>query len=186
MYWFKSRAETLSIFISGVILLGFLPACKPEIKATVSSLSYFDIKGYFSAEASRLNGENKRILKTVVHNSTTESKEVKITDWARELDLFIGSDINRPAWKDSYKVISSGDILFYKAKYPELKMREMVIKKEKLKVRWVLIFNRTKNVLYQTSEKLSYFPDSLYLIEKTQKIRLMGSNDYMIKGIMRR
>jgi hypothetical protein len=186
MYWFNSNVTTLGIYISGAILLACLPACKPDVKETGATVNYFDLKGYFDAEAVRLSRANKTVLKTVVHNTNTESKKVKITNWARELDLFTGSDINRPAWKNSYRVISSGDILFYKAKYPELKMREMVIKKDKLQVRWVLIFNRNKNILYQTNEKLSYFPDSLYLIEKTQKIRLMGSNEYVIKGIMRR
>jgi len=49
-----------------------------------------------------------------------------------------------------------------------------------------LIFNRTKNILYQTTEKLSYFPDSLYLIEKDQKVRLMAKNKYKVQGLIER
>ncbi|HWZ14583.1 MAG TPA: hypothetical protein VNW95_05035 [Mucilaginibacter sp.] len=123
-------------------------------------------------------------MKTVTHNGVTQSKKVRIGNWERELDLFIGSDINRPAWKDSYTVTISGDITIYRAKDFKLKMRQMDIKKDKDKVQWVLIFNRTKNLLYETTEKLSYFPDSLYSIEKYQHVKLMGNNTYSVQGLI--
>ncbi|XHR93010.1 hypothetical protein ACFJIV_22110 [Mucilaginibacter sp. UC70_90] len=49
---------------------------------------------------------------------------------------------------------------------------------------WILIYNHTKNLLYETNEKLSYFPDSLYLIQKTQHVKLMGRNDYKVQGTL--
>jgi len=161
-----------------------LPSCKPDVKETGAELKYFDIKGFFTADTARLNKLNILVLKTVNHNGITESKKVKIGNWGRELDLFISSDINRPAWKDSYKIISSDSSVIYEATDPDLKMREMVIKNINGKVKWILIYNRTKNVLYQTTEKLSYFPDSLYIIDKSQSVRIMGANYYKIKGVI--
>jgi hypothetical protein len=125
-------------------------------------------------------------LKTITYNGVTEQKKVQINNWGLELDSFIGSDINRPAWKNSYNVTANDDFLLYIAKYPELKMRKMLIKKEKGKVKWMLIYNKTKNIIYQTTEKLTYFPDSLYMIEKVQRVRLMGTNVYKVQGIISR
>ncbi|HEY2580384.1 MAG TPA: hypothetical protein VGI43_01175 [Mucilaginibacter sp.] len=181
MYWYKSKVG-LSVALTGsVLLLVFLSACKPEIKET----GYFDLKGYFKSDIARLNRLGKPILKTITYNTTTEQKKVYIKNWDLELDSFIGSDINRPAWKNSYYITADSNFLIYKAKYDELKMRKMVIKKENGKVKWILIYNRTpKNFIYQTTEKLSYFPDSLYLIEQTQKVRLMRANYYKVQGVI--
>ena len=183
MYWCRLKSFTNFALIGSIMLTGL--ACKPDIKETGAALKYFDIKGYFTADTARLNKLNKNVLKTATNNGVTESKRVKIDNWGRELDLFIGSDINKPAWKDSYTIIANNNFLLYKAKDPDLKMREMLIKKDKQQVKWILIYNRTKNILYQTTEKLSYFPDSLYLIEKVQRVRLIGTNSYKIQGVIK-
>ncbi len=184
MYWCKSKAFANLILIGSVSLITCLQACRPDVKETGPSLKYFDLKGFFKQDSLRLVKKGNIVFKTITHNGITESKKVSINNWGRELDLFTGSDINKPAWRNSYVIVDNDDILIYKAKYPELKMREMVIKKEKKTVKWILIFNRTKNILYQTNEKLSYFPDSLYLIEKDQHVRLMGVNVYKIEGVI--
>jgi hypothetical protein len=185
MYWYKKLPGNLFITAAAVLFL-CVSGCKPDIKETGAALKYFDIKGFFSSETARLNRSNIFVVKTVIHNNVTQSKKVYIDNWERELDLFIGSDINRPAWKDSYTITVAGDIIIYRAKDPKLKMHQMDIKKNKDKVKWILIFNRVKNPLYQTYEKLSYFPDSLYTIEKDQRVRLMGRNTYLVNGVISR
>src|SRR5665213_1962489 len=114
MYWYKPKLRIVVALIGGTMLLQ--TACKPDIK---EKSKYFDIRGYFTADASRLNKLNLQVLKTVTHNGISEGKTIHIDNWARELDLFIGSDINKPAWKDSYTVINEGNLLVYRAKYPE-------------------------------------------------------------------
>ncbi len=179
MYWFKLR-----VWVAALMLIAYWSACKPDSKEAGTGLKYFNVKEYFTANAARLQKLNKPVLKTVTHNGVTETKTVKIENWGQELDLFIGADINKPAWKNSYTVIDNNDGLLYKAKDPELKVREILIKKEGQKIKWILIFTHTKNILYQTTEKLSYYPDSLYIIEKGQTVKLMGSNHYIIKGVI--
>ncbi|HEY4323946.1 MAG TPA: hypothetical protein VGN20_08160 [Mucilaginibacter sp.] len=184
MYWYKSP-NTVALALSLLVSTCFL-ACKSDIKETGATLKYFDIKEYFRGDTARLNHENKPVLKTITYNGQTEQKTVHINNWGLELDSFIGSDINRPAWKNSYYITADSNFLVYRAKYPELKMQEMAIKKEKGKVKWILIYNKTKNIIYQTTQKLSYFPDSLYLIEQEQRVRLMGTNHYKVEGVINR
>lgn len=181
MYWYRSKTKFTPVLLFAI---AWFSACKPQIKETGAKLKFFDLKAFFSADTARLNKLGKPVLKTVTHNGATETKAVPIDNWGQELELFMASDINKPAWRDSYTITNSGGFLIYKAKFPDLKTRELLIKKEGEKVKYILIFNRINTSLYQTSEKLSYFPDSLYIIEKSQKIRLMGFNRYKITGLI--
>jgi len=178
MYWCNSKTLRTGI-MCGLYFILILPACKPAIK---QKINYFDVKGFFGRESSRLTKLNKPVYKTVYHNGVTENKKIHIDSWDTEFGLFSGSDINRPAWLGSYHVISEGNIIIYKAKDPELTTQEILIKKTGDKVEYMLIYNHTKNLLYTNDEELSYFPDSLYQINKTQTVRLLGTNKYQIKG----
>jgi hypothetical protein len=175
----KTTGFTLFIII---LFASFLSSCKPDIAK--SDIKFFDMKAYFHADSLHLTKLNHLTFKTVTHNGITESKKVHINNWGLELSLFSESDINKPAWTDSYTVQNSGNTLIYRAKDPELKTREIIINKQDNKIKWILIYNSTKNILYQTHEKLSYFPDSIYIIEKYQKVRLLGANNYTIKGTL--
>ncbi|MEO6632930.1 MAG: hypothetical protein ABIN13_14440 [Mucilaginibacter sp.] len=184
MYWCKLKLLTVTA-LAGCLLTGSL-ACKPDVAETGSALKYFDIKDYFTADTARLKKLNPYILKTVKHNGVTETQKVKIENWGQELDSFVGADINRPAWKNSYSIATGDSLLLYKAKTPELKVREIIIKKENGKVKWLVIYIKTENMLYKDVEKLSYYPDSLYLIEKDQHVKLMGNNHYKIQGVIQK
>jgi hypothetical protein len=186
MYWYKLKLHCLVICLGGISLLFFYTACKPDISSAGNAPKYFDINGYFAGEAARLTKLNKPVLKTVIDNKNVETKQVFIKDWNTELDFFKSADINKPAWKNSYGLDSSGGFLIYKAKDQGLKTQELIIKKQDGKIKWILIFNHTKNLLYQTREKLTYYPDSLYLIQKKQYVRVLGINNYTIKGIFNR
>lgn len=165
------------------ILLSAFSACKPDVKETGASLKYFDLDGYFKNEAARLTKADLLVNKSVMHNGATETKKLHIDNWNTELSLFKASDINRPAWKHSYSVVADSDLVIYKALEPELTTREILIKMSSGKVKYMMIINNAHNMLYTTREKLSYFPDSLYLIQKAQTVRFMGVNKYDIKGL---
>ncbi|GGH03165.1 hypothetical protein [Mucilaginibacter phyllosphaerae] len=182
MYWYNPFKK-YTIYASVLLLLGSSYACnKPEIKETGAELKYFDLKGYFEKEATRLTALNPQVDKSVAHNAETESKNVRIGSWKKELNLFTESDINKPAWKLSYDVQTNADSTVYAAKYPELKTRRIVIRKKAGQVSEIAIVNNTHNILYNTTEKLQYAPGNYYRIEKTQKVKVMGGNSYMIKG----
>jgi hypothetical protein len=183
MYWYKSKVLLTFTIGCALLFIAALPSCKPEIKETGAQLKYFDLEGYFNKDSVRLNHQNPLISKTVSHNKVSESKKVHIANWGNELALFKGSDINKPAWRDSYRAQNSGDTVIYQATDPDLKTREIMIKQVKGKVKWIFIYNHTKNLLYETSEELSYFPDSLYTINKKQTVLLIGTNYYNIKGL---
>jgi hypothetical protein len=169
-------------FVFTIILITYLPSCKPENVETGAQTKFFDLKGFFRTDTALLRKLDPLVTKSVTHNGVTETKKVKIDDWGAELSLFSQSDINKPAWRESYNIESNGTSIIYRAKSFDLRTQLIVINKNGDKIKWMMIYNSTKNVLYQTNEKLSYFPDSLYIIEKYQKVRLLGANNYLIKG----
>jgi len=183
MYWFKKHPAAFL----GLGMLLCLASCKRDSRAALDTGKFFDVKGYFASEAVRLSKLNPGIDKTAVYNKQTEEQKIHIGNWASELSMFSESDINKPAWRLSYDVQSSKGFTTYKAKDPELKTQDITIKKDGDKIKWILIVNHTKSTiftkrLYETVEKLSYFPDSLYHIQKVQYTRLLGLNHYNIKG----
>jgi len=182
MYWCRSKNIAGVILTVNFLAVISLSACKHDKE--VSTLKFFDLKGYFKADSIKLTKLNRQVFKTVIHNKNSETKSVHIDNWGNELRLFGESDINKPAWKDSYLVENTANTLVYKAKYPELETREITINKVGDKVKRILIINHTRNLLYETREKLTYVPDSMYRIEKTQQVRLLGINRYDIRGVL--
>lgn len=156
---------------------------KPSVTETQAKDTYFfDLKGFFHNEEERLNSGGKPVKKTVSKNDVMEEKRVTI-DWQRELELFRESDINKPAWKHSYRTVSKGNTIAYIAKDNSLKTRSVRIEQgSDGKIRHIQIINKTSNFLYSSVEKLNYFPDSAYSIEKEQSVRLIGNNHYIISG----
>ncbi|WP_448699831.1 hypothetical protein ACFGVR_22175 [Mucilaginibacter sp. AW1-3] len=182
MYWCKaSRYSTICFFV----LLATFYGCKPDVKQSNGTLKYFDLSGYFKGEAVRLNQQNKPIVKTVSYNNQPETKTITIKNWPREFDLFITSDINKAAWKDSYTIAKNSDSIVYAAIDTNLHTRQIVLRLKGGQVTGITIDNFTKNMLYQTREKLVYYPDSIYFIEKHQYVKLLGTNNYQITGKFR-
>ena len=181
MCWYKRYLLLISSFI---LLLG-IASCKRDSNAAADTKVFFDIKGYFEADSARLTKENPLVTKTVTHNHIPETQKVHISDWGTELSLFTQSDINRPAWRNSYDVSTTENATVYTAKDPGLKTQKVVVKMEDGKLKWIMIVNHTKNILYENTEKLSYFPDSLYLIQKRQSVRVLGTDTYRISGLLK-
>jgi len=181
MYWYKRSV----LFTTSFILLLAIASCKRDSNAAVDTKAFFDIKGYFEADSARLTKDNPLVTKTVTHNRVPETQKLHITNWGTELSLFTQSDINKPAWRNSYYSNTTDNITIYLAKDPSLKTQKVVIKRENDKLKWIMIINHTKNILYENTEMLSYFPDSLYLIQKKQRVRVLGTDTYRISGLLK-
>ena len=179
--------NVLYLFFIAITLIG----CTQKETQISNEEYFFSLKNYFEKEAKRLSSKQALVLKEVKRNADSELKEIQIEDWEKEFGLFIESDINKLSWKDSYQVISHQtglgklDTLIYESKDPELRTREIMIIKENNEIREVVIKNQVKNYLYSSIEELKYYPDSLYEINKTQNVVLLGSNTYYISGHFR-
>jgi len=181
MFWYRKKALIVAVSLA---LAGLVYSCQPELK-NGGKATYLDIKGYFNQQAAQLQKHNRPVLKTAMHNNEGETKQVTIANWQHELSLFVASDINKPAWRKSYIIIKTGDTVIYRTNDPDLETRDITIVQSGKTVKCITINNHTKNLLYETSEKLTWVPDTVYHIEKWQKVRFLGENHYDIKGLWR-
>ncbi|HLT41524.1 MAG TPA: hypothetical protein VKZ95_02380 [Sphingobacteriaceae bacterium] len=171
--------------IIGLFTITSLFSCVESEPKVADKELFFSLKNYFEKEAQRLNKIQPTVLKQVNRNSTTETKEIEIQDWEREFGLFIESDINRLSWKNSYLETTRQDTVFYKSNDPTLRTQEIYIVKDNDKIKGISINNIVDNYLYKSNERLVYYPDSLYQINKLQKVRVLGANDYHISGFFK-
>ncbi|WP_432711742.1 hypothetical protein [Pedobacter sp.] len=160
----------------------FMLSCGHAEQQKQQPQHYFNLKGYFEQEALRLNKKNALVQKTVAVNEAMETKAVHIADWNKEFANFIDADINKSAWQGFFKVTKNKNQEIYTATQEKVIVKKLLITRKENKIVAIKVLLNTSNYLYQSTDSLSYYPDSLYEISKTQKIRLMGQKKYNIKG----
>ncbi len=162
------------------LFLLFSACLKPE--KTADKKLFFDLKNYFEIQTIKLDAQKNPIFKEVKKDGISERKTVLIDDWKTELQLFSQSDINKPAWQNSYQLKRTGNNLLYTATDPSLKTQVLRVVFEEKKLKSITIENKTSNLLFTSREILSYEPGKEYKIDKKTKVWLLGNNDYLIIG----
>lgn len=169
-----------------LLLLAFMCSCNsPTPKGQNISSAYFDIKGYFDSETSRLSKLNPTIVKTVGINGSTESKSLKIKDWKSELSAFTDADINRASWKGLFEVSKSDTLIEYSTTNEKVPIRDVKLYLRKGKIDRIVVVKQNENYLYKSTDTLSYHSGSLYRIQKQQNIRFLSDKNYLIEGKIR-
>ena len=159
-----------------------LSSCTANEQNKTQTGTYFNLKGYFEKEADRLNKLSLQIDKSVEINGNGEQKLVKIKDFKNELSTFIASDINKSSWRGSFSVKKEASIERYTTLNEKIPVKKVEIRYLNEKIKQIQIIALTNNILYHSSDTLTYYPDSLYEIKKTQKIKLLKEKKYIIKG----
>lgn len=169
-----------------------LVACSEIAPPTPSNPAinkYFSLKQFFDTEIQSLQSQQIVLHKFATLNGETEKKALSEIDWKTEFTPFINSDINKPAWKDSYRIDSTasqfGELkIVYTANNPDLRTQEIVVtfEKDAITPKEIRITNQTQNPIYDTTEKLQYVVGKTYLIENQQKVMWMESDNFKIEG----
>lgn len=179
--------RVLTGIIGSITLISLFAACSGQEKSPdaqqIDLQPYFSLSHYFNEEIGRLQSDSAEVFKTVEINGSTESKTILIRNWQDELAPFTEADINKSAWVNSYTVDSASTFLQYTAKESGLKTRQIRIEHAANgSVKAITIENQVSNWIYTAKEKLRYYPDSCYEIIKEQDIRIVGHNQYRIRG----
>lgn len=166
-----------------LLFAGFLLSCgTPEQEQRSTKLEYFDLKGYFGKEAASLSRRANTVDKTVIVNDSAERKQVKITNWDKELSAFVDADINKAAWKGAFNTSTNKAGLLYTSTNEKVPVKRLQIFKNSEAITGIVIVLENSNYLYRSSDTLRYYPDSLYEIKKSQQIKLMSPKRYQITG----
>ena len=111
-------------------------------------------------------------------NDSLERKAVRILDWKKELSIFSEADINRASWKGLFKLEKHDGTDIYTSDDEKVPVKKLALRFEGKRIKQILIVLNTNNSLYDSKDSLSYYPDSLYRIKKTQHIKLLSSKHY--------
>ena len=152
-----------------------------------NDLTYFDLKGFFEKESARLSKTSPFITKTVRVNDFSETKRIRITDWNKELEIFKDADINKNSWKGLFKITKLSDKEQYTTDSKKVPVKVLTVSYKKgstqvNELSCLQIVVKNTNLLYNSTDTLIYYPDSLYEVKKTQNILLLSSKLYQISG----
>ena len=185
MYWYTKikKLNRLAVLFP-IGLASLLSSCESkDLKSSVDTNStYFDIPLYFGEQISALQKRNPLVLKTVYTNQVSEEKELNIGDWNIELSSFLTVDLNKPAYKGYIIKDSIGNVVNYKITDDKAEVSKVTITYDNNIPSQIEIAKQIKNFLYRTDETLIYQPNKMYSIKKSQKVIILGTNDYEIKG----
>lgn len=157
-------------------------ACNVKEEKKIEDKLYFDLNGYFNKEATRLTKTNPTVFKTVVVNGKIEEKNLKLHNWKQEFSSFIDADINKASWRGSFTVNKTDSSATFTSQNKKIPINKVEIRFLNKDVASVKIFINNKNYLYNSNDSLTYYPDSLYEIKKTQNIKLMDAKNYQVTG----
>ena len=161
--------------VFGVLILFMtIISCNSESKVEQTK-KYFDLKGLIERQIKTLNTQKPTVQKSIIMADTSENQLIKTIDWAKELELFIQADLNKPAFVQSYQVDSSSMGVKYTLKETE-KLPVKYLNVNRLGEDGISIeaYINTNNYLYETERhlKLSLRDNQVtdYQIDGFQKI----------------
>ncbi len=176
-----------SLFLYGsLLLLLCCSACADTSSGPVRvQREFFDLKGYFVEEATRL-ASVKQFRKTVtVNEGKGEEKVVDDLDLEVEFKAFRDADINRAGWIDEYQVDSLKDKqgqlqkLSYVTDNEKLKTKELTINYREGKVSKIVAKSESESMVASLSKRLVYKPTDGYQIESRQSST--STEEFLIK-----
>lgn len=159
-----------------LLTLGLLACTEPQ--PTTSATSYFGLKSFIEQQIAQLSVQKPLVDKTVEVKEQQEHLKTKDIDWAKELDLFVQADLNKPAFMNSYESLTKGQEVIYTLKDGEnLPVKSLKIVKDAVSQLPVVVEAtlRTENYLF-TSEKQILLNTQVLPNAKCQLTR------YQVKG----
>ncbi len=170
------------------ILLSTLGCLSDQTQQQLDAEPYFDLEGFMQGEIARLDSIAPVVRKTILLNGEEEIKELNEIDFERELNIFLESDINRPAWVGKY----TSDTLYsdsstYQVTYQSLdstlQTRQLtIVFGQEAAVREVRIQQHTNTILSEGDQYLTYLVDRYYEISTDQSIRTTEGIHSTIRG----
>lgn len=155
-------------FVTYAFVIIFLASCLNSESDKYSIKKYFDVEGFVAEELAYFEkNPPSSIVKKIYFNGKEEEKKQSVSDLASLKEIAETANINKPAFKNSYKVslkyFISGSDTFCTRKAYQLKSSENEIVKfinlyysgtdtSRQNLKAILIHKNTHNFLYNNSQ----------------------------------
>ena len=166
--FFVGRA-TAWLFTGVAMLVGIVAftaiGCGPSTEKTPDqgqdAIVFFDLRDFFNQEVKSLQKDKPQARKTVRLDGRESVQTAAGINYTAELAPFIQSDINKPSWKDKYRVDSiftggSLEEIRYTAGDATLKTKELRVFFKGNGVHSVWIKNSIHSIISESDQELKY------------------------------
>lgn len=184
-----------------LISCGLAIACQREGNSARIN-EYYDLEGLIASQTALLDSLNPSVTKTVQVNNEVETEDLKLkNEWSRELDIFKGANLNKPAFAGRYKpssFLENGitSIIYEPIDDPVSGIEYLKISfaEDLYDVENVEVFFREENLLYKSVRKLAMnFVRAendvrilnAYSVTGSQKMVFVGLKTFKVEGIVR-
>lgn len=185
MFWYTKKCAIKTTAAGLLSLAAVVSSCTSATDQEKKKIDpEFDIPSFFENEIRLLNASKPKVTKTVHKDSISETKQLNIADWEKELANFTSIDLNKPAYQGTYSKDSVGNSVTYTFQDPSVDLSVVKIVYENGAPAVFSIKRANKNLLYDTEEQLEYIKNKSYSVDKTQTVKLLGSQHYHIQGVI--
>ncbi len=171
--------------IRNILLFLLFISCNPSNEVKTQN-QFFQLKEYFHDQSEQLQKKNVSLQKSISKDGKVENKNIVTLNWSKELQPFEDCDLNKPAWRKSYKAdtffLANQTHLIYKALEPKLAVRKLEVIIREDTVYMVNILIAKKNSYYQSTQQLNFIPGKGYTITGSQKVIFADPTTFLIKA----
>jgi hypothetical protein len=149
---------------------------------------YYDIPSFIIKQANNLNVKGQWVRKHVTKDGHSHIIERGNIAWQEELDAFIESDINRPAWRGEFKVdtisLERVDVVTYNTENKQIPVKNVVvtIDKDTRQCLQVTVDRVTDNFLYSSNQSLFFTTGEGYMIKGKLSVSFLFDSEYSIES----
>lgn len=139
-------------------------------------------------QVNELNGKQQRVRKHVTKDGHSHVIEYGDIDWKEELEAFIDSDINRPAWRGAFKVdtisLEREFVITYKCSNKQIPVKNVVvtIDKDTRQCLQLTVDRLTENFLYSSDQSLFFTPGEGYMMKGKLSVSHLFDSEYSIES----
>ncbi len=178
---------TRPLYILIVILLG---SCSkdPAEAYYEDQRFYYDLPSFIVKQANNLNKKQQWVRKHVTKDGHSHIIERGNISWQEELDAFIESDINRPAWRGEFKVdtisLERVYVITYKTENEQIPVKNLVvtIDKDTRQCLQVTVDRSTDNFLYSSDQSLFFTTGEGYMMKGKLSVSFLFDSEYSIES----
>lgn len=150
--------------------------------------NYYDLPSCMRKQVDALNTMGKHVRKKLTKDGHTQVLEHGNVNWDEELELFLDSDINRPAWRGAFKAdtvqLERMYVITYRTENEEIPVKNVVvtIDKENKQCLRLTIDRQTDNFLYTSVQKLFFTPGEGYTIKGSLKVVFLFESEFAVES----
>lgn len=170
--------------VSGLCLLFF--SCSQTVEVMSDKQTYFDFPDFIAQEQNRLVSEKISLTKILHNESKTDSTQQSSPDWSKELQIFQGLNINKPAFigRYSFESVACDDSLIcekYQALDSTLLVRKLMVKRLRDVVHEVSILKDDHAMFFDNRIEVNYRPSQGFKVKGYRNL-LGFESSYEVQG----